>query len=358
MTVKELTSRNFSTVDAYDGVRKVEELLLEEKYLVVMEDNQYQGILTSSDLILRPHKIIIDCLTPKDKVQLTDSVLSVYEKFYHQKTPALPVFNGEQFLGIIDFLSFISKLRNVITELHQKTLITESVKTAFLGNLSHEIRTPLNGILGFMDIILQLNNDELINKGEEYFTIVKSSADKFLLVMNDLVDLARINSGERLHTKFQPFLLRNVFDELKNYFETTNEFIKNKNIHFIIYYPEREDQLISDVAKIKHILFHLIDNALKFSTDNHVFCQYSIDVENFSISITNHGIEIPQENREQIFAVFEKQSNDNNAFEGLGIGLPLIKKLTEILDGEISFNSEENETSFRVTFPRKKELQQ
>jgi signal transduction histidine kinase len=357
MTIRKLIRNDFDTVEAYQGVRSILDLLDLKKYLVVTEGDDYRGILTPSDLVQRPYKIIIDCLSPKDKVSPSEPIASVHLKFKKTKSPALPVFDEEHFLGVIDFLDFIEHQKTLIEEHKAKSLISENIKKSFLSNLSHEIRTPLNGVLGFLDIISQLNADELQQKGEEYFQIVRRLTDKFLIIINDLIQLAKIENGENPQPEFSPCLLKSIFDELKDYFETDYRLApgREEQKQIIIHSPPHEPELFNDPQKIKHIIFHLLDNALKFSADGVVNLSYTINEDYVSISVSNNGETISSENREKIFTVFGKGESEISKINGLGIGLPLVKKLTEILNGTISFKSENSSTSFLVTIPQQKQ---
>ena len=197
MTLRDCILEKYPTVEPYQGINSIEVSLKEKNYLVVMDENKtYYGILIPSDIISRPHKLVIDCMTKKSRIYPDDSFAEVFDKFNKTPSEALPVFNENEFLGLIEKSCAIENLKKRIDELYEDALTSNDVKTAFLHNLSHELRTPLNQIIGFMDIISELTEDQKKVEGKEYLNIVKSGCEQFLSVMNDMVELSLLKSGE------------------------------------------------------------------------------------------------------------------------------------------------------------------
>jgi len=351
MEIKNYISNLYQTVHPYDGIHSIEEKFLEKDYLVVVNDNEYLGILTSCDLIKHPHKIVIDCLTEKEHISADETIISVLDKFNKNQCPALPVFQENRFIGIIEKYDLINKLKLKINELYSKSIISQNVKLSFLSNLSHEIRTPLNGILGFLEIISKLNAEDFKAEGESHCDIIRSCADRFLLIMNDLIDLSLINSGDDIKILRENIRIENIFSDLKEFFETASSILDKKVfIHYIN--PDTSFTILSDGKRIKHILYHLIDNAIKFSNNGIVKFGYEIDNQNIVFFVTNKGSQINEEKRNKIFEAFYKQDTINNKdSSGLGIGLPLVKKISELLGGKIDFATNETETTFYVILP-------
>lgn len=356
MEIKNYIVNSYTTVNPFTGVNSVEEMLLKNGYLVVINnDAKFQGILTPIDLIKRPHKIVIDCLTEKEHVSVDEAMISVLDKFDKNHCPALPVFKENKFIGIVEKHNVIDRLRIKINELYNKSVISQNVKNSFLNNLSHEVRTPLNGLLGFLEIISKLDKEDIKTKGEEYCNIIKKSADKFLLIMTDLIDLARLNFNDDIKVEKENVNIEVLFSELKEYFETTT-LLHNRNISIHYKNPDSSFVFFSDSKKIKHLLYLLIDNAIKFSNDNNkVVFGYKIEKQNIVFSVTNSGSQITDDKKVKIFEVFEKQDIYNHELvAGLGIGLPLVKKLSELLGGKIDFVTNEIQTTFFCTLPIKR----
>ncbi|MFA6334575.1 MAG: histidine kinase dimerization/phospho-acceptor domain-containing protein [Bacteroidales bacterium] len=221
MKVEDCLMTTYPFVHPYDGIKTIENRLNEKGYIVVMDEkNKYLGILTPLDILNRPHNLVIDCLTPKEIVQTSDSVVEIFGKFNTALSEALPVFQEEIFLGILEKSCALEKLKSQVDKLYRESIISQEVKTAFLRNLSHEVRTPLNQVLGFMNIIAKFSPDEIKSEeGEQYFAIIKRSSEQFLTVMNDLIELSLINSGDSLETSKDRTVIELIFSDLKTYFE-------------------------------------------------------------------------------------------------------------------------------------------
>lgn len=199
MEIKKYILNSYTTVNSFTATTLLEEKFLEKGYVVVIDDeNKFQGILTTFDLIKRPHKLVIDCLTEKEHLSTTDTIISSLDKFNNNQCPALSVFKESKFIGIVEKQNVVDGLRIKIHELYDKSIISQKVKQSFLNNLSHEVRTPLNGLLGFLELISALDMEDNKTGKKEHYDIIRKCADRFLLIMNDLIDLALINSEDDL----------------------------------------------------------------------------------------------------------------------------------------------------------------
>ncbi len=356
MVIKNYVSNIYSTVDPFEGINSVENLLLENQYLVVIDnDNNYHGILTASDIIKRPHKIVIDCVTPKERLEIDDTIASALGKFYSSHSLVLPVMNGNDFVGVIERIQILKELAAKVNKLFEKSLISEKAKKNFLNNLSHEIRTPLNGILGFVDIVSQLSTDEI--EYETFSMTIRKSADHFLMIINDLVDLSLFHAGDELNTEKGNVDIVKILTELKNYF---NELLfQNKKATIIYLNSEISFNLYTDGRKLKHILYHLINNAIKFSDDNKVTFGFELNPneKNINFFVKNKNSNITQKDIVRMFDIFEKQENIGKELNpGLGIGLPLVKNLINLLGGQINVEIKNKEISFIVIIPIEQEV--
>jgi signal transduction histidine kinase len=357
MEIKEYISYVYQTVNPYVGIHSIEEILIKNEYVVVIENDNYIGILTPCDLIKRPHKIVIDCLTEKKHISSNDTLLSVLDKFDNNQCSALPVFHEDRFVGVIEKHDLINKLKQKINELYSKSIISQNLKSAFIHNLSHEIRTPLNGLLGFLDLVSNIKTKENIADEKQNNKIIRSCADRFLLVMNDLIDLSLINSGDNIKIFKENFKIEEIFSDLKEFFETS-ELILNKKTSIQYINPDISFNILSDRKKIKHILYHLIDNAVKFSNDGKVNFGYEKEDKNIVFFVINNGSQISEEIKDKIFEDFYKQSNFDNEFsDGIGIGLSIVKKLSELLGGKVDFKTNKTETTFYITLPLRLEME-
>jgi signal transduction histidine kinase len=354
MVLKNYLSNIYPTVGPFEGINSVENLLLENQYLVVVDDdNNYHGILTTSDVIKRPHKIVIDCITKKESLEVVDTVAFALEKFYSSHSFVLPVMSGSDFIGVIEKKEILRGLEAKVNKLYDKSLISERAKKSFLNNLSHEIRTPLNGILGFLDIITELNAGDFTIEKEYFSESVKKSADHFLMLMNDLVELSLFHAGEKLSIRKANVDIVEILTELKDFFSELLLF-QNRKATFVYLNSESSFRIYTDGNKLKQILYHLINNAIKFSEDNKVTFGFELNPneKNISFLVKNKDSKISQKDIVEMFDVFEKQENIGKELNfGLGIGLPLVKSLTDLLGGQIKVETKNEEISFIVNIP-------
>ncbi len=226
-------------------------------------------------------------------------------------------------------------------------------KSDFLANMSHEIRTPLNAVLGFAELLGEAISDK---RHLTYLDSIKSSGKLLLTLINDILDLSRIEAGE-LALLYKPVNPAVIFQELKRIF---SEKVKNKGlvIHTSVEagFPE---YLLLDEVRFRQILFNLIGNAVKFTEKGYI--RVSIkklptrkDKKHGDVVITveDSGIGIPEEFQETIFEAFRQQDGQSTRkYGGTGLGLAITRRLAEMMDGKISLKSRVGKGStFEVTF--------
>ena len=216
-------------------------------------------------------------------------------------------------------------------------------KQQFLSNMSHEIRTPMNAILGFTKVLLKA---DVGPKQKEYLDAIKSSSDGLLVLINDILDLAKVDSGkmtfEQLPFKMgiSIFTMHQVFD-LK---------IKEKNLELVKEYDNKIPVvLIGDSVRLHQILLNLLSNAIKFTSKGKITVAVRLlheDEENATIefAITDTGIGISEDKLESIFENFQ-QVTSSSSFGGTGLGLAISKQLIEKQGGTIVVKSKVNEGS-------------
>lgn len=228
-----------------------------------------------------------------------------------------------------------------------------SDKDRFLSNMSHEIRTPLNGIIGFTSVLMQ---SELTSKQKQQLEIIKTSGDILLVLVNDILDLAKMNEGKMTLTPTE-FQLSNLVDTILATFELR---IGKKELKVLTKYDKNIPQLlIGDPVRISQILINLINNSIKFTNRNG---QLTVNVNLLSVIdkktiiefvISDTGIGIENEKLETIFDPFTQGNYDiSNKYEGTGLGLSIVKRLVSLMNGAVSIKSKLNEgTTVTVTIP-------
>lgn len=209
-------------------------------------------------------------------------------------------------------------------------------KDQFIANMSHEIRTPINAVLGFTDLLLQMESD---NEKANYLNTIKSSGDKLLYVVNDILDLSKIEAGA-FHIDKRPFDLEEM---IKNVFSMLQLKAQNKNLEFeYILDKGVPNQIIGDYNRISQVLINLLGNALKFTHKGFV----KLSVKNVSpentesgileFQVSDTGIGISPEKLDTIFDRFIQESDKiSNDYGGTGLGLNISKLLVEKQGGTI-----------------------
>lgn len=252
----------------------------------------------------------------------------------------------------------IQNLKEINTELSKaKTKAEENdkLKTAFLQNMSHEIRTPLNAIMGFSDILLDNLDDKTLL--EKYLGIINSRGADLLQIINDILDIARIEANETpIHA--EKITLNDLFNDLYLNFSELRERINKSEVEFNILFDCKHqiDVIELDVGKLKQIFFNLISNAFKFTDKGiiELWCDKS-NPDFITFFISDTGIGIPKNKLNSIFNRFEQADiKTSQLYGGTGLGLSIVKGLLKLIGGEIWVESEVGKgTTFKFTFPVK-----
>ncbi len=212
-------------------------------------------------------------------------------------------------------------------------------KSEFLANMSHEIRTPMNAILGFAEILSGQINDKL---HREYLSAIMSGGKSLLVLINDILDLSKVEAS-KLELEYKPVDIYGVLKDIERIFSKS---ITDKGLDFSFYIdPKLPARLILDNTRLRQILLNLTGNAIKFTETGYVkilvICKEEGENEiELEISVKDTGIGIKEDQRDAIFSVFYQQTGqDQNKYGGAGLGLAITKRLTEIMNGEISLTS-------------------
>lgn len=335
MTVKKFISISYPVADAFSGIKQVEDDLLKNGYLVVFNEGKYVGILTPNDVILRPHKLVIDCLTKKRRVESTDALDVALNTLNESNSLVLPVYEDNQYAGIIRKVDVITSLSDQTKDLQKKLQLAETLKSEFLSNLSHEIRTPLNGIIPFVEILSDVRNSKIQNNRDELSVLLEKAIDRFLNIMEDLIQLSLFESGHQVEITVGTVDVLKMFEEISYKAKQHQQFTeKNLSINYCSF--DSSLILITDALKLKRVFSHLVDNAIKFCSAGGII-EIGLNCEeesNLIFTVKNTGIKI--ENDDPIFEAFQRRKNSTEHYsEGLGIGLTLSKKLIRLLGGDI-----------------------
>jgi signal transduction histidine kinase len=244
------------------------------------------------------------------------------------------------------------ELENTIKDLEiakVKAEASDRLKTAFMNNISHEIRTPLNGILGFGELLAEMEFSP--EEKKEMLAHVKHSSNRLMNTVTDYMDMARIVSGT-MNVRKKEFQLQLLFEEIIN---KTRHLCANKMIELETETPTQPVDLMLDsdpelISKIFNILF---DNALKFTAKGSISCGYNLNNGFIKFFVEDTGKGIDSDKLEMIFNMFSQEDTSNTrGYEGSGLGLSIARGLVNLLGGTISVASEKGKGSiFKFTVP-------
>jgi len=318
-----------------------------------------------------------------DKGSVSDSPLTLRHKD-GKLTEVL--FNGSVYkdvlgnvLGVVIVARDITEQRRIETELTEAMVFAElataiaeeakikaenatriaedavKAKQQFLSNMSHEIRTPMNAIIGFTKVLLKT---DLSTKQKEYLQAIKLSGDALIVLINDILDLAKVDAGKMTFEK-TPFKLALSISAMLHLFETK---IQEKNLVLVKEYDRNiPEVLVGDPVRLHQIILNLVSNAVKFTTTGKITVSVRMiaeDEENATIefAVIDTGIGIPESKIKNIFENFQQASSTTSRlYGGTGLGLAIVKQLVEPQGGKIQVSSKTNEGSnfsFTLTFQK------
>jgi len=257
-------------------------------------------------------------------------------------------YEGEpSLLFIIQDITQQKKYEEELFQAKQKAEESDKLKTAFLANMSHEIRTPLNGIIGFSGLLKRQNLEK--EKQEKYAEIIHSSSHQLLAIINDIIDISKIEAGQMV-VYHEPINILQIITELSYIYKSLAE---KKDIEFRLSPLENIQEISSDEVKLKQILTNLLNNALKFTHNGFVELGYKKQNHEVVFWVRDTGIGIPEEFQKIIFERFRQvEIASNKKYGGTGLGLSISKALVQMLGGRIWLDSEVDKgTTFYFTIP-------
>ncbi|WP_081897836.1 CheR family methyltransferase [Flavobacterium sp. 83] len=238
------------------------------------------------------------------------------------------------------------------TKIAEKAMMA---KQQFLSNMSHEIRTPMNAIIGFTRVILKT---DLSDRQKEYLQAIKLSGDTLIALINDILDLAKVDAGKMTFEK-KPFKLGVSITSMLQLFDTK---IQEKNLKLFTNYDKKiPDVLLGDPIRLHQIILNLVSNAIKFTSEGKIIVSVNLIFEDedkviVEFTIEDTGIGIPDDNIDLIFENFQQAANETSSiYGGTGLGLAIVKQLVKSQGGNIRVKSKMHEgSSFSFTLPFQK----
>jgi PAS domain S-box-containing protein len=298
----------------------------------------------------------IEVLSKKDLFECELRMKHKDGHYVHLSTRSVVVRDDAgEIIGTLAISRDITSLTKVHEDLIQAKVEAETsnkLKASFLANISHEIRTPLNSVIGFSNLLLA--NDLTREVKEEYIDHINQNSEKLLQIIGDIIDLSRLESSQ-MEITYEEASVCEIINEV---IEETRQSIKRNEKPIILtvkdQFEDNGDLIFTDRIWLKRVLYHLMDNAVKFTLEGSVELSYERENENILFKIKDTGIGINKENLGRIFEEFSQEINGHHRpFEGLGVGLTLAKEVLERMGGKIFVKSEKgigSEFSFTVPY--------
>jgi len=314
-----------------------------EKAKEVYQDVYANGFVTDFPLTIQDGKltdVLFNGSVYKDDRGNVQGVVVVARDITDQKKIETQLNEAIVFAEMATEIAEIAKRKA-----ETSTKIAESAvkaKQQFLSNMSHEIRTPMNAIIGFTKVLLK---SELTAKQKEYLSAIKTSGDALIVLINDILDLAKVDAGKMVFEKI-PFKMHLSISAMLHLFETK---ILEKNLKLVVDYDKNiPEVLVGDPVRLHQIILNLVSNAVKFTTKGKIYVSVRLlsnNENNASVqfSIKDTGIGISDEKIERIFENFQQASSGTSRlYGGTGLGLAIVKQLVESQGGSIQVASKIN----------------
>jgi len=276
----------------------------------------------------------------------------------HEKNEAIEAKNKEY----IRLNEELIKINKQLIKAKEQAEESDRLKTSFLQNMSHEIRTPMNAIMGFSSLLADNYNNKA--KLEKFTEIINSRCIDLLEIINDLLDISKIESGQ-LHLHNEECNLIDLFTELNLFFKEHQKRAGKDHIRFNLQFlcGLHQSTIIVDQVKLKQILINLIGNAFKFTEEGSIEggCKFD-ENHNMIFFVSDTGIGIPHDKHEMIFERFSQVTDDKiKNYGGTGLGLSIVKGLINLMGGTVWLESVTEDkhtktrggTTFYFSFPGK-----
>jgi PAS domain S-box-containing protein len=263
---------------------------------------------------------------------------------------AVPDMEGGVILAVARDITERKQLEVELREAKDSAEAANQAKSEFLARMSHELRTPLNSVIGFSDVLLLGKGGELNPVQKDYLARVRSSGEHLLGLINQVLDLSRIEAG-RVEVELEEVDVGELVQGIAAQFESQ---IDDRPIAFELQIPEDLDRITSDVQKLSQVLINLLGNAVKFTEEGTITVRVGVDPERPAVpvfvEVEDTGIGIPEDALPSIFETFEQVDHGTSrSFEGTGLGLAISESLCELLGYDLAVRSRPRiGTTFRI----------
>lgn len=365
------------------------ELADSEKLYAILVESASDGIsfFDSSDRLILANTAFYSCLGmtkeeyhamdpqvllhPECKDYVSEKLKSLSESGYFQtelllhhkaghyivlSTKAVQIKNdaGEVIgsLSISRDITEVKKTQQDLIDAKEMAETSNRLKSSFLANISHEIRTPLNSVVGFSNLLMM--SEITSEQKSEYVELINSNSEKLLQLIGDIIDLSRLESSQ-IEICYEETSLKEVIREVM---EDTGKNIRRSEksvvLKVINHLNDVSDMVFTDKMWLKRVLRHLLDNAVKFTHEGEITMRINLVGMELVFSVSDTGIGIDSGSIERIFEQFNQEfSGHHRPFEGLGVGLTLVKQVVDRMGGKVAVSSRKgagSEFSFTIPF--------
>lgn len=268
----------------------------------------------------------------------------VNENAYNENDVQLLEFVADQISTTIQRKKVENELNKALVQAQE----SDRLKSAFLANMSHEIRTPMNGIIGFSELCLDPNITK--EKQKEFANIVIKSSKRLLSIVNDILDISKIEAGA-VTLNMESVNLNKLFEELETFYKPIAQ-ENNLMLNCEKGLENFKSCVETDKTKLNQVLTNLLSNAFKFTDAGSVTFGYQLVEDSLQFYVKDTGIGVEEDLQNKIFDRFSQGNLDlSKQHKGTGLGLAITKKIVELFHGEIWLNSSSNGTAIYFTIP-------
>lgn len=314
---------------------------------VIVIDNTRSMILYQNKVAQNFIKRVTEVKGSFDLDMFTKTDESVYElddRHYEFRVSDIMQKKGSNkiqgYVAWIFDMTFIDEYTSEMIRLKEEAERANQAKTDFLANISHEIRTPMNSIVGYAELALQNHDAEVVHS---YLRRIKQSSHILLHIINELIDITKIESGRMKMTKSN-YRFTDMIDEIRHMMEIP---AGRAGLAFMIQLDsELPEYFYDDKVKVQEIIMNLVTNSIKYTQKGHVILKVRLKeiVDKralINIEVEDTGVGMSEEYEEQMFAKFERVDRKKNYnVQGSGLGLPIVKSFVDMMDGTITYESE------------------
>ena len=247
--------------------------------------------------------------------------------------------------------SCISQMQKDMQIKMEKARSASEAKSDFLAKISHELRTPLNAIIGYSEMLMEDASDDGLDAFVEDLDKIHSSGTHLLTLINDLLDISKIEAG-KMELHLEDFKLKDLISLIE---ATTKPLLDKNSNKFVVKIDKSIETMKNDETKLKQVLLNMISNSSKFTKEGTVSLTISEEAKNrIKFELSDTGIGMTENQLENVFEEFtQAETSTSKDYGGTGLGLPICKKITELMGGKIEVQSKIGEgTTFSIIIPK------